>query len=90
MTALATIVDIAIVITLAEALLLTAWFHVSGRGLAPRDGLPNIAAGLCLMLALRCVLLDAAVPWVVVCLTLAGAAHATDMVWRLRKKAATA
>lgn len=80
-----TLVDLAVAFALAEACALAWHHHATGRGLPARDWLPNLAAGLALMLALRA----AALPWqhLALWLTLAGAAHALDLRqrWLVRR-----
>jgi hypothetical protein len=78
-------VDAVIAVTLAEAIALAAWRRATGRGLAAADWAPNLAAGLCLMLALRTSLADAAWPWIVAALAGAGLAHAADLLRRLER-----
>jgi hypothetical protein len=73
--------DLIAALMLAEALWL-GWRHRrTGRGIAPRQFLASLAAGLGLVLALRCVLVGAAWPWVALWLAAGGAAHAVD-VWQ--------
>ena len=78
------LVDVVVVVALAELAALVAWRVATGRGLAAADLVANLSAGLCLLGALRSVL--AGSPWPVCALWLAaaGAAHATDLVRRLR------
>jgi hypothetical protein len=72
-------VDAVIAFTLLEGLALLAWHRSSGRGPAPAAWLPNLAAGLCLMLALRAAIAGAAWPWIVAAVAGAGVAHALDL-----------
>jgi len=47
------LIDIVIGFTVLEMLGLWAWHRFTGRGLAPAAWVPNLLAGLGLMLALR-------------------------------------
>ncbi len=76
------IVDLAIAITLVEAIALIAWRRATGSGIAARQLIPNLAAGLCLMLAVRAALTGAAWSWLALALVGAGAAHCIDLVGR--------
>ena len=80
----ATLIDVVIVVTLLEALALAAYHARTGRGIAPRALLPNFAAGLALMVAVRAGLTGA--DWGVVAtgLLVAGIAHAADLRARWR------
>ena len=79
-------VDAVIAFTLAEAIALAVWHRATGRGLAAADWAPNLAAGLCLMLALRAALAGAAWPWIVAALAGSGLAHAADLRRRLGRR----
>lgn len=81
---LAQIVDLVIAFTLIECAVLAVLHRARGKGVAPRDFVANMASGLCLMLALRCVLRDAGTAWVAVFLLAAGVAHGTDIWMRWR------
>jgi hypothetical protein len=74
-----TVIDIVIGVTLLEGLALWGWHRSTGRGLPPLDLLPSLGAGLCLMLALRFVLVGGAWPWIVACLLGSGVAHGFDL-----------
>ena len=78
-------VDIVIAFTLLEAVLLALFHRATGRGLAPLQFVPNLAAGLFLMLALRGVLAGAAAPWIGLALLAAGACHGLDLWQRWRR-----
>ena len=80
------LMDLVLAITIFEGLLLAAYHHRTGRGLAPADYALNMLAGLCLMLALRAVLTDVASLWVLVFLMASGLAHGSDLTLRWRKK----
>ena len=89
-TLIAHIVDLVIALTLIECAALAFYHRATGRGVAPRDFLINMASGLCLMLALRCLARDAGAAWVALFLLAAGLAHGTDiwMRWRRGSRAA--
>ncbi|HZF74460.1 MAG TPA: hypothetical protein VE033_01315 [Acetobacteraceae bacterium] len=69
-----------ILLTLAlEAVLLGAWWRLSGTGVPPRALLPFLAAGACFALALRVALTDGWWGWVAVLLGGAFLAHLLDV-----------
>ena len=71
------IVDAILALTLLEGALLLRWRRLPARAL-----LPNLAAGLLLMLALRAALAECTV-CVLLALAGAGIAHAFDLAFRL-------
>lgn len=73
------LIDLVIAFTALEGLALAAYRGRTGRGLALGDFAANLAAGLCLMLALRAALLAAGWPWIALCLLAAGIAHGADL-----------
>ena len=73
------LIDIVIVVTLLEAAALALYHRRTGRGMAPRDVLLNLGAGLALMLALRAGLEGAGWGWVAAGLVASGLAHAADL-----------
>ncbi|MBL6455641.1 hypothetical protein JMJ55_09925 [Belnapia sp. T6] len=75
------VVDLILLLMLTEALVVLAWWHRTGRGLAPAAFLPFLLAGACLMLALRAALVGAAWPWMALALLGALLAHLLDL-WR--------
>ena len=75
------LVDLAMAITLFEAVALAVYFRQTRKGVAPSDYVLNLASGLALMLAIRSVLVDAGSVYLVLCLAAAGIAHGAD-VWR--------
>lgn len=79
------LIDLVIGFTLLEAVALLLFHRVTGRGVAPCDFALNMASGLCLMLALRCLAHDAGAAWVALCLLAAGMAHCTDLWQRWRR-----
>lgn len=64
--------------------MLVARHRLTGRGPAPRDILPSLAAGLCLAVALRLALGGVEGMWILACLVGAGIAHMLDMRARVR------
>ena len=81
----ALLIDAVIAVTLLEVAALLAWRRARGGGLPPRDLLLQVGAGLFLMLGARAVALDAAWPWLPLCLAAAGACHAVDLRARWRR-----
>lgn len=75
------LIDGVIAFTLLEAWFLFAYHRRTGRGVAPRDFVANMASGMSLMLALRCAVAAASALWVALFVLLAGVLHATDL-WR--------
>lgn len=87
---MAQLVDVVIAFTLVEGGVLAAYHRLTGKGVALHDFIANMVSGVCLMLALRCVLRDGPAPWVALLLLFAGMAHATDIWLRWRRSAALA
>ena len=85
MLASQTLVDIAIAITVVEAIVLWILGRRSGRGTATRALLANVGAGLFLMLAVRAALVGAAWPWLAGLFAAAGASHVADLALRWRR-----
>lgn len=83
------VVDLVIVFTLCEGLLLAWWFRRTGRGVPPREFLANMMSGLCLMLALRSALAQGAGVAMLAWLAAAGMTHAADL-WRRWRRENTA
>jgi hypothetical protein len=81
------IIDLILALTVAEAALLVAWHHRTGRGIAPADLLPNLLSGICLMLAVRAALVGAWWGWIASCLLGSLLAHLADLRRRLRPPA---
>lgn len=73
------IVDFVIAITVLEALALLLYRTVTGKGVAARQFLVNLLAGLSLMAALRLTIAGAGWVWAAACLLLAGLLHAADL-----------
>jgi hypothetical protein len=80
------LIDLVIGLTVLEGLALAVYHGRTGRGMAPRDFVANLAAGLALMLALRAGLSAAGWGWVAAGLALAGLLHAADLRTRWRGK----
>ena len=81
------VIDIVIAVTLIEGLVLWLWHRHTGRGLSPRELVPTLGAGLCLMLALRLVMTGGGWPGIVACLLGSGLAHGLDLRRRWRSAA---
>lgn len=79
---MARLLDAILVAVLLEAAALRWWFARTGRGPAPRQWLPTLCAGACLMGALRAALAEAHPAWIVASLLGAGVAHALDLARR--------
>ena len=79
------LVDLILVVVVLEAAVLLLYWRRARRGIAPFDLLPNLCAGVFLLLALRATL--AGVGWMMVsgCLAAAGLAHLADMYRRWRE-----
>lgn len=78
------IIDLILIMLMLEAAWITYNYHRNHRGPAPADACANLAAGACLLLAVRAALVDAAWPWVALGLAAALAAHIWDMKRRWR------
>lgn len=81
------IVDAILLFTVLEAAILLAYRHRTGRGVPAQDLLAALAAGLCLMLALRAALVGSPWPWIALWLAAALAAHLADLRRRWRSAA---
>ncbi|MEP7297898.1 MAG: hypothetical protein ABI702_17075 [Burkholderiales bacterium] len=86
---IASLIDLVIAFTLIEGVVLLLVHRITGRGVAAREFVLNMASGLCLMLALRGLVRDAGVPWLALCLLAAGVAHGADL-WLRWQRGATA
>jgi hypothetical protein len=73
------VIDLILVLVLAEAVGLVLLRWATGRGIAPSALLANLAAGAFLLGALRCGMSGAGNAWVGLCLALALVAHLTDL-----------
>lgn len=81
------LIDLVITIATMELVLLVIYRHVTGRGIAMRDFVANMLAGLSLMFALRSVAVDSGTVVMGMWLMVAGAAHGTDILMRWRHSA---
>lgn len=81
------LVDSIIAITLLETAVLLIYHRKTKRGLTPRDYLLNVVSGLCLMLALRGVVMGSGWYLTALFLTAAGIAHVADIAQRLQQRA---
>lgn len=79
------LVDLILLIVLTEAVVLIAYWLRTGKGIAPRDLLPNLIAGAFLLLALRLTLAQAGCMAVCTCLAAAGIANVIDLMRRWRR-----
>ncbi len=73
------LIDLIVLAVLVEWAVLGILHHRTGRGLSWWQLLPNLAAGLCLMLALRAALTSAGWIWIAFLLALSGLAHVADL-----------
>jgi hypothetical protein len=78
------VVDLVIFLTICEGLLLVWLRRRTGRGLSFIDIAGNLAAGVCLMLALRAALVGDGWPAIALFLLLALIAHLADLRRRWR------
>lgn len=78
------IVDLVLIFVVIEAALLTVYRTRSRRGLGVADIFLMLLPGVCLLLALRAALVNAAPVAVLLLLTLALCAHLADL-WRREK-----
>jgi len=78
------LIDFVIVMTMLEAGALALYHQRTGKGLAPAEYIPVLAAGLALMLAGRAGVSGANWAWVAAGLSVAGLAHLVDVRRRWR------
>lgn len=76
------LIDAILVLMVVEALLLLAYRHWTGRGIAPASLAATLAAGACLLLVVRGLLSGAAPAVLGVLLALALGAHVADLALR--------
>jgi hypothetical protein len=79
------LIDLVLALTALEAAALVGWHRRTGGGVAPMEVLPNLASGLCLMLALRSALAGWPWPFTLGGLAASGALHAWDLKRRWRR-----
>ncbi len=78
------IADIALGVMAVEAVILYALMAYIGRGVRYRAILANLAAGACLVVAVRLALVGANWKWIAVALVASLLAHSLDLMMRLR------
>ena len=78
------LVDFILVVVFLEAAALLVYWSRARRGISPRDLLPNLCAGVFLLLALRATLAGSGWMLASVFLAAAGLAHLTDVTRRWR------
>jgi hypothetical protein len=78
------LIDGILLIVLIEAAAISFYWAKTGKGIAPRDVLPNLIAGACLLVALRLALTGSDWPPVCAALALSGVASALDLARRWR------
>ncbi|MGJ5179183.1 hypothetical protein ACQR16_13980 [Bradyrhizobium oligotrophicum] len=78
------LVDLILAVVAVELIAIALVWRRSRRGISPRALLPNLLAGVFLLLALRCVLVDAPWFWLAACLAASGLANAADLRQRWR------
>lgn len=79
------VVDLALLLMAIEVCALLAYRQRSGRGVAALDLIPGVAAGACLLLALRAALTGASAVWIALALSAALPAHLYDLYRRGRR-----
>ena len=78
------LVDLIVAVVAMEFVAVAVVWQRHRRGISPRTLLPNLLAGLFLLLALRCALAEARWYWLALCLAASGIANATDLRMRWR------
>ena len=79
------ILDLILLLVLAEALLLAWHHHLTGRGPPLRALLPNLLSGAALLVAVRLALVQSGWLWVAAALLFALLAHLADLRQRWRQ-----
>lgn len=79
------LVDFILIVVVVEAAALLLYWVRARRGIAPLDLLPNLCAGVFLLLALRATLAGGGWMMANLCLAAAGLAHLTDVCQRWRR-----
>lgn len=79
------VADLVLAVMALEAGLLAWYRRRHGRGVPVGETLAFLAAGACLVLALRAALVGASWGWVAAALAGAGTAHAVDLALRWRR-----
>ena len=80
----ARVVDLVLLVVGLEVLGISLYWHVTRRGIAPENLLPNLLAGAALVLALRLALSGFSWPWYTACLAIAGITNVADLRQRWR------
>ncbi|BAM91883.1 conserved hypothetical protein [Bradyrhizobium oligotrophicum S58] len=78
------LVDLILAVVAVELVAVTLIWQRRRRGISPRALLPNLLAGVFLLLALRCALTGAPWFWLAGCLAASGVANAADLRQRWR------
>lgn len=78
------IIDLILVVVAIEAIFAAVWFRRTRRGVSGL--LANLAAGACLLLAVRAALVGAHWPWVALWIGLSLPFHLTDLALRWRAR----
>ena len=78
------LVDLVLLVVLIEVGVLIAFWRKTGRGVRPSSLLPNLAAGVFLLIALRLALAGYGWMPIAACLAASGVAHAVDLKQRWR------
>jgi hypothetical protein len=78
------LVDLILIVVVLEAAALLLYWRQAQRGIAPFDLLPNLCAGVFLLLALRASLAGGGWMTASLCLAAAGLAHLIDVRRRWR------
>jgi hypothetical protein len=73
------VVDLILVLMIAETLVLAGYHHLTGRGISTVPLLTNMAAGACLLLALRAALAGGSWSVIAIALSAALGMHALDL-----------
>jgi hypothetical protein len=78
------LVDLILAVVALELIAVTWIWRRRRRGISPRALLPNLLAGVLLLLAVRCALTGAPWFWLAGCLAASGIANAADLRQRWR------
>jgi hypothetical protein len=78
------LVDLILAVVAVELVAVTFVWRRRRRGVSPRALLPNLLAGVFLLLALRCALSGTPWFWLAACLGASGIANAADLRQRWR------
>ncbi len=78
------LVDMVLTVVALEVLAISFWWQRYRRGIRPLQLLPNVFAGVFLLVALRLSLNGASWPWYAACLLASGVANVMDLRQRWR------